>query len=567
MSAALYNSTATPNQKTFQRKRSRYAVAAAVVIGVGLFWRSGFVSLSSFTAKYGGDALWALVVFLGFGFLFRCVSTLRIALVSVCFAWSLEFLQLYHAPWIDSLRASQLGHLILGSTFNGPDFLAYAFGIAIGAFAEKLFTRKSDELDTLLQNKSQTKQEVATAKTPWTAASSRKRIQSTAWMVLAFLIALFSIIAGAWNSFKDSRAESSLRAPGFSDVSAFGEAEIARVDAWLQEQMALGQYPSLNVAIIRDGKIVYQGAFGFEDIQAGRKATPQTSYHVASVTKAFTASLVVMLHARGVVDLDQPVAKYLPKDVSISAKPALGATITLRQLASHTSGLPRGIPGRVQSVEGRYQLEPKRLYDHLAGVKLEFDPGTGQIYSNLGFGLLGHALERAAGKPFDQLLQDMLCEPLRLAGTAIEVHDKLRLATGYGSTNPRREVKHSYRERLAFSGGLITSASDLAKFLAAQMKPGIFTSEMLAQLHTPSKLSDGRIAGTGLGWSIGSSQTLGRIVEKNGGRNNCSAWIGFAPEHGVGVAVVTNCGGPDVDSIGEWLLERSIPGGYKPVTN
>jgi CubicO group peptidase (beta-lactamase class C family) len=356
------------------------------------------------------------------------------------------------------------------------------------------------------------------------------------------------------------------RAPAFGDVSAFENSDTAHVDAWLQEQVAVAQYPSLSVAIVRDGKIAYLGAFGFEDIKARRRATPQTAYHVASVTKAFTASMAVMLHARGVVDLDQPVARYLPNNVLISTKPKLGATITLRQLASHTSGLPRGAPGAVQSVEGRYELEPQRLYEHLARVSLESDPGTAELYSNLGFGLLGHVLERATGKPFDRLLQEMLCEPLQLERTAIRVNDKLRLATGYSSTKPRHEEKHSYRERFASSGGLIATPEDLTKFLAAQMKPGLFSSEMLEQLHTTSRLSDGAMARTALGWSIRSNDTVGRILEKNGGRNNGSAWIGFAPKYGLGVAVVANCGDADVDAIGRWLLERSVPGGHKPVT-
>ena len=165
---------------------------------------------------------------------------------------------------------------------------------------------------------------------------------------------------------------------------------------------------------MRDGQVAYQRSFGFADKKSRTIATPETSYNVASVTKAFTASLAVMLHAHGVIDLDQPVVKYLPQGISISTTPELGATITLRQLASHTSGLPRGIPGPVQSVEGRYELEPQRLYDLLANVKLVSDPGTAELYSNLGFGLLGHALERAAGKPFDQLLQEMICAPLQL---------------------------------------------------------------------------------------------------------------------------------------------------------
>ena len=417
-----------------------------------------------------------------------------------------------------------------------------------------------DELETLLQES-----QAGTAQEPPSAASAKQRDRSTAaWLVLAFLITLVAVIAAAWNSFNDSRTVSPLRAPEFHDVSAFNDDDIPRLDAWLQEQVALAQYPSLSVAIVRDGKIAYQRAFGFEDIKSGRKATPQTSYHVASVTKTFTALIAVMLHVRGVVDLDQPVVKYLPRDVSISTRPELGATITLRQLASHTSGLPRGVPGPLQSVEGRYQLEPKRLYDHLRKVRLEFDPGTDQLYSNLAFGLLGHVLERAAGKPFDQLLQEMVCDPLHLERTAIHENDKLSVATGYSSGILRGEEKHSYRERFASSGGLIASAPDLAQFLSAHMKPGILSREVLEQLHKASRLSDGSIAGTTLGWSIGSSGSVGRILEKNGGRNNCSAWIGFTP--GVGVVVIANSGEPDVDPIGYWLLERSVPGGHKPVT-
>jgi CubicO group peptidase (beta-lactamase class C family) len=351
-----------------------------------------------------------------------------------------------------------------------------------------------------------------------------------------------------------------LRAPGFDDVSAFDDSDAARIDAWLQKQVALAQYPSLSVAVVRDGKIAYQGTFGFQDLKAHTKATSDTSYHVASVTKVFTTSLAVMLHDRGVVNLDQPVVKYLPKEVSISTKPRIGATITLRQLASHTSGLPRRVPGPVQSVEGRYQLEPKRLYAHLADAELVFDPGTGELYSNLGMGLLGHALECAAGKPFDVLLKETVCDPLGLERTAIQYNDKLRLATGYTSVLPRRPETHSYLKRLAPSGGLVASAGDLAQFLSAQMKPGILSSDMLAQLHAPTKLLDGSAARRGLGWSVRERESIGRILKKNGGRSNCGAWIGFAPDHGVGVAVVTNCGEPSVDEIGYWLLERSVPG-------
>lgn len=122
-----------------QRSRPLYTLAIALVIGTGLLLRSGFLPLPYFLTKYGGDALWALVVFLCFGFLFRRSSTLRLALAAICFAWSIEFLQLYHAPWIESNRATLFGRLVLGASFNSPDLLAYVVGIAIGTFAERRY--------------------------------------------------------------------------------------------------------------------------------------------------------------------------------------------------------------------------------------------------------------------------------------------------------------------------------------------------------------------------------------------------------------------------------------------
>lgn len=113
-----------------------------VVIATGLLWRSRFISLPPFLTKYGGDALWALVVFFGLAFLLPKITTLRLSGIALGFAWLVEFSQLYHAPWIDAIRAVRLGHLVLGSTFNWPDLPAYAVGVALGAIIDRaLFTR------------------------------------------------------------------------------------------------------------------------------------------------------------------------------------------------------------------------------------------------------------------------------------------------------------------------------------------------------------------------------------------------------------------------------------------
>jgi hypothetical protein len=118
------------------RSRPLYVLWIALAVGAGLLLRSRFVSLPEAAEKYGGDAIWALMVFLGLALVFHRASTLRVGLIALGFAWTIEFLQLYHAPWIDGIRAMRIGHLILGSTFNAPDLLAYAAGIAFGvAFA------------------------------------------------------------------------------------------------------------------------------------------------------------------------------------------------------------------------------------------------------------------------------------------------------------------------------------------------------------------------------------------------------------------------------------------------
>ena len=158
----------------------------------------------------------------------------------------------------------------------------------------------------------------------------------------------------------------------------------------------------------------------------------------------------------------------------------------------------------------------------------------------------------------------MICDPLQLQRTAINPPEKFQVATGYSEGRLRLAEGYSYRERLAPSGSLITSVTDLSKFLAAQMNPGMLSSNMLEQLHTPAKLANGSNSGHALGWTVRTNQNIGRYLEKNGGRNNCSAWIGFSADYRIGVAIITNCGDPSVDPIGRWLLERSIPGGIMP---
>ena len=117
------------------RNRLLYLVLVAGVVALGLASRH-FPLLPSFVHLYIGDALWALMVFLIFGFLFPKHSTMKLALYAVCFSYCIEFSQLYHAPWIDGIRANRLGRLVLGFGFLWSDLIAYLIGISLGALCE-----------------------------------------------------------------------------------------------------------------------------------------------------------------------------------------------------------------------------------------------------------------------------------------------------------------------------------------------------------------------------------------------------------------------------------------------
>lgn len=119
------------------RNRVLYAGLALAVVMCGLLWRSGLTPLPQWLSNNGGDTLWALMVFVGFGFLLPRASTGMIALTALAFSWGVEFSQLYHAPWIDAIRATLPGKLVLGNTFNWADLVAYALGIAAGAVVER----------------------------------------------------------------------------------------------------------------------------------------------------------------------------------------------------------------------------------------------------------------------------------------------------------------------------------------------------------------------------------------------------------------------------------------------
>ncbi|WP_416826473.1 DUF2809 domain-containing protein [Ectobacillus polymachus] len=124
---------------TYKRNRLWYAVMIIIVIVAGLYSRKMAKVIPDFLNTYLGDALWALMIFIGFGFIFRTMKTKFVALLALSFCYLIEFSQLYHANWIDHIRETTLGGLVLGYGFLWSDLFSYSIGIGIGVMIELLF--------------------------------------------------------------------------------------------------------------------------------------------------------------------------------------------------------------------------------------------------------------------------------------------------------------------------------------------------------------------------------------------------------------------------------------------
>jgi serine-type D-Ala-D-Ala carboxypeptidase/endopeptidase len=335
-------------------------------------------------------------------------------------------------------------------------------------------------------------------------------------------------------------------------------------DVWLDGRRRSARLPGLGVGIVRGQELVYARAFGVADREASRPATLRTLYRIGSVTKVFTTTLLAILRDRGTVRLDDAVEQHLPEGVRLPSDPRGARPMTLRHLATHSSGLPRlpvNLTPRGDDPYGGYAVEA--LYAGLAKTRLDFPTGADYSYSNLGVGLLGHALERAAGQSYEQLLKQHLLEPLGMRDTGITPgpDQQSRLATGYKAEDPTRRAADWDLGCLAAAGALASTVPDLARFLALQLRAGQadavpVAGGTLTELHTAHQVAQDWNSARGLGWHLEHHEGQGDLVWHNGGLDGFASWVSFLPRFQVGVIVLTNCG-RTVDSLGQWLQKEA----------
>ena len=301
-------------------------------------------------------------------------------------------------------------------------------------------------------------------------------------------------------------------------------------------------------------------AYGALEKGDPRSLNGDTIFEIGSATKVFTSLVLAEMVECGEVALDDPVAKYLPLTVKMPSRN--GRFITLVDLATHTSGLPR-LPGNMSPKDAGnpyadYSVE--QLYQFLSTHQLTRDIGSQYEYSNLGGGLLGHVLALRALTSYEALVESRISKPLGMNSTRITLTPELkgRLAAGHNAAMDA--VENWDLPSLAGAGAFRSCASDVLTFLAATLgyseTPLAPAMALMLQTRRPTG-SPGR--DVALGWHIFS--TGGKeIIWHNGGTGGYRSFMGFDPKAKVGVVALSNAstavGG---DDIGRHLLDPSVP--------
>lgn len=318
----------------------------------------------------------------------------------------------------------------------------------------------------------------------------------------------------------------------------------AELRALLQALVEQGQSKGLVLGLLEpDGRrrIIVHG-------DAGAGAPPlssETVFETGSITKTFTTAILADMVRRGEVSLDDPVAKFLPAGVTVPSRN--GRQITLLDLATHTSGLPRSPPTSAKIPDrtdfyARFQAE--HLYEFLSSHELERDVGAEWVYSNLGAGLLGHALARAAGvETLGELIRQRITGPLKMHMTDYGRGNGRGALMAKGHNPAGEEAAYWDFAVLSGAGGLNSDVGDMLTYLEANVgAPRSPIEAAMRDTHQPRYPLELEGNSQALGWDH-RVRPSGTIVYKGGSTAGFGAALGFDPATRAGVVVLGNGSG------------------------
>ena len=328
---------------------------------------------------------------------------------------------------------------------------------------------------------------------------------------------------------------------------------------------------SIVVAVVHDQDMIFSESLGYADLENKSPATIDTKYPICSITKVFTATMFMQLVERGVVGLDDDVRKYIPEYKVKLFSPESSPT-TLLQLASHTSGLPRNSQADINNAIGwdrwlisggkdtmKWFASTKEILNSLQTLNIEYPPyhylsPNDRHYSNLGYTLLGIAIERASKVEFTKYMNENIFKPLRLEHTGFlnEPGINSQIACGYwynGSTNTNIKTPYIELNAAIYPGGIYSTAKDLSKFISFQFQKNSSISQKVLSYDKRAMMRYSKIA-----W-----RPTFPLVNHEGTHLGYRCIVVLDPEINIGWVILTNAHGINFSKLNTQIKDIVTP--------
>jgi D-alanyl-D-alanine carboxypeptidase len=318
--------------------------------------------------------------------------------------------------------------------------------------------------------------------------------------------------------------------------NALDAADAGRVDQAVEKVIADSGIPSASVALVEHGQIVYLHAYGKARLEPPMAATTEMQYSIGSVSKQFTAALILMLTEDGKMTLDDPVGKYLPQLTRANE-------VTVREVLSMTAGYQDFWPEDYVMTTMMAPTTAQHILDVWGGKPLDFDPGTQWQYSNTNYVIAGRIAEIVGGKPLVEQLRARIFDPLHMTGVRDQDASHLPPSdpTGYfqHALGPLRPAPLEGTGWMFAAGELAMSPHDLALWNISMMNRSLMKPESYDAMFTDVKLKSSRPTGYGLGVQV-SERDGQRVISHSGEVSGFVSQNTIYPDRKAAVTVLTN---------------------------
>ena len=326
--------------------------------------------------------------------------------------------------------------------------------------------------------------------------------------------------------------------------TAFGqtnEAGFKILDSYFADLIAKKRSPAISVAVVEKGHVVYAKGFGYANLEQDVEANASTVYRIGSITKQFTATMIMQLVKEGKLSLDDSIEKVLPD------MPKAWGKVTVKNLLNHTSGIKSytELKGMMEK-DAMQPTTPLGIIKKVEKEPMDFEPGTKWHYNNTGYELLGIIIENIDKRTFAESLTKRILSPLGMSHTYFVSERSIVRYRAQGYSSGKHGFEHAQYLNMDWpyaAGSIESTVLDLAKWDEALYGEKVLPKELLAKMWEPTVLADGTIQNYGFGWgtSILNDQQL---VEHGGGIHGFTTQIRRVPSKGLTVIVLTNTNGP-----------------------